>query len=363
MDHKPCPTNNLAAPDGVGYHRAGLVPQQKKAGNVRKETMTVKSPWNQALLPLAVVYLFGVNPALQADLLFPVKTVDRGLPLAQPFHFVNQGPADVEINGLRASCGCLKPKLDKRSWKPGEKGSLLLEIHTLGQSAGAHSWQLHVTYRSAAMDRSATLELRGQVVTEITVQPAALTLFTTQRGRHEIVLTDRRQHPLTLTGVHTTCPHLHAQTRPSTDPRVTIVGLDLDGDFPNGRHEEAVILLTDDTMYRELKVPVTVVKRPRQQVMASPPAVKLEAPRGQPLPSRIVLLRPAGEETVQVESISGDDPAISCTWAPGPGNFTTLKIVADHRRIPSSRLNTAIHVHLAKPLQETLTIPVSCNPE
>jgi hypothetical protein len=220
-----------------------------------------------------------------------------------------------------------------------------------------------VNYRAAAVDRTATLELRGQVVAEITVQPAALTIFTTNRARHEILLTDRRQHPLTVTGIHSTCPHLLAQPRSSTDPQVTTIGLAVGREFPNGRHEEAVILLTDDPMYRELKVPVTVIKRPRQQVVASPPAVSLEAPPGQPLPSRIVLLRPAGNETVRVESVSGDDPAISCTWAAGPGNLSTLKIVADHRRIPRSRWHSAIHVHLAQPRQETLTIPVSCNPE
>jgi hypothetical protein len=322
-------------------------------------------------LAAAVLLALAAAPA-RADLTFADPTVDAGevrsgAPLKQRFAFVNDGPGDVEITDLRASCGCVRPALAKTAYGPGARGELVLDVHTLSQPAGEHTWRLLVAYRAGGQAREAELVVRGRVVTEVTAQPAALAISTDGAAAHDITLTDLRARPLTVTAVHTSSPHLKGEVKQTTTDgaghRVVIVGLSVGADCPEGRHEETVALLTDDAEYRELTVPVTVVKRAKRQVTAAPAAVSLAAPRGQPVPSRVVLLRPAGDAAVVVERVEADDPAVVCTWAPGPDNCATVKVAIDRDQLPADGLHSTIHVHISKPAPDTLTVPVTCRVE
>jgi len=319
---------------------------------------------------LAAFLLLALSPkAVRADLSFATTRVDAGevrsgAPLKQRFAFVNEGPNVVEIIGLQTSCGCVKPQLATRTYATGEKGELILEVHTLSQSPGLHSWRLQVAYRDGSESREKELLVTGQIVTEVTAQPAALTLFTGGALAHDITLTDLRERPLSVIAVHTSSPYLRGEVkhtgRDDAGHRLVTINVTLDERCPEGRFEETIAIGTDDADYRELTVPVTIVKRPRQKVSAAPSAVSLAAARGQAVPSRIVLLRPASEEAVVVERVEADDPAIACTWAQGPENCATLKVGIDRAKLPPDGLRSAIHVHISKPVSETITVPVNC---
>ena len=300
-----------------------------------------------AFVSVALLTLSAANA--RADLSFPNPTVDvgeirSGAPLKQRFAFVNQGPGAVEITDLHASCGCVKPALEKRTYAAGESGELTLEVRTLSQPAGEHTWRLQVAYRAGGETRQAELTVVGRVVTEVTVQPASLTISTEGTASHEITLTDLRDRPLSVTGVQRRRPTSRARssgrrpTAPATAqsrwPCRSAAGC------PEGRHEETVVMLTDDPQYRELTMPVTVVKRAKQAVTASPAAVSLAAARGQAVPSRIVLLRPAGAEPVVVERVEADHPAVVCTWAAGPDNCATLRVGIDRAKLPADGLHS-----------------------
>src|SRR5205823_6646226 len=85
-------------------------------------------------------------------------------------------------------------------------------------------------------------------------------------------------------------------------------------DCAQGRHDEFLHLRTDDPEYQDLKVPVTVVKRSRQRLAATPSEVTLTAPPGQPVPSRIVLVRDGDGQGVVIDRVEADDPAVLCQW-------------------------------------------------
>jgi hypothetical protein len=308
----------------------------------------------------------------RADLSFTNPAVDvgevrSGLPLRQSFAFVNRGPGTVEITDLRTSCGCLKPTLAKRTYDPGDSGELTLEVHTLSQPAGEHTWHLQVAYRVGREAGAADLSVTGRVVTEVAVQPASLTIVTERGASHEITLTDLRDKPLSVTGVRTSSPHLKGEVRQTTTDgaghRVVQVALSLAAGCPEGRFEETVALLTDDPDYRELTISVVVDKRPKRNVTAAPAAVSLTAARGQAVPSRIVLLRPTGTGAVAVERVESDDPSIVCTWAAGPDDCATLKVSIDRTKMPADGLRSAVRVHISKPVAETLTVPVTVQAE
>jgi hypothetical protein len=309
-------------------------------------------------------------PTAWADLQFPQPQADAGsvfcgAALTHSFAFVNQGPEPVVITDLRASCGCATPRLARRSYQPGERGELVLEVHTLSQAPGPHTWRVQVCSQSGDRAVEATLELTATVVTEIRVEPAAVTMLTDSALGQEIVVTDLRPRPFSLVGVHASSAALTAQLgesyRDADGHWARKIWIEVAGACPEGRHEEVLGIYTDDARYRELQVPVTIVKRPRERLSATPSQVSLTAPPGQPVPSRIVLIRDRDNQPVGVDRVLADDPAVTCQWAAGPEAMATVKIQVDRRRTASDSLHTLVHVYISKPVAQTLTVPVTCS--
>jgi hypothetical protein len=328
---------------------------------------------------LVVVLSVLVRPLpARADLHFPHSQVQAGevrsgASLAQRFAFVNRGPDAVTITGLKASCGCLTPRLGPdnvalpRVYRPAEEGEVLLDVNTLSQAAGLQSWRVTVCYESAGQRYEVPLQISARIVTEVSVLPAAVIVFTDSPVTQELTLTDLRAQPLSVIDVRTSSPHLQGriteQGRDAADHRLCKIRLDVGGDYPVGRHEETVDLVTDDAAYRTLKVPVTIVKRGRERVTVSPEEITLHGNKGQPVASQLLRVRDGGNEGVVVERVTADDPALTCSWAAGPNTMATVKIQADRACIAGTMLKSAIHIEVSKPERRTLTVPVTCTLE
>jgi Protein of unknown function (DUF1573) len=318
---------------------------------------------------LAILAALAGQAAARADLFCARPTVDAGevrsgAPLAQPFTLVNRGAAPVEVVGVRPSCGCIRPEVRPLVYPPGQEGTLLLEVNTLTQPAGPHAWTLQVVSRCGEQEENLTLTVTARVVTEISVEPPVLALSTDTAIAHEITVSDRRERPLDLLAVQASLPQFRTSLgEPRRDDQgrwCRAVRVEVLPDCPEGRHEAVLHLLTNDPAYPELKVPLTVTKRARAGVRATPEAVTLSATGDGPLPSRIVLLDSADGRPVVVERVEADDPAVQCRWAPGPGPRATLKVQVERARVPGPVLQTAVRIHLSGPTPQTLTVPVLC---
>jgi hypothetical protein len=321
------------------------------------------------LLTTMLLLLLGGRQA-RADLFFPEPVADAGevrsgTSLVHRFTFINQGPTTIEITGARASCGCLKPRLEQRTCGPGERGGLLLEVNTLSQTPGPHDWKAWVTYKIGDASYESLLQLHARIVAEITVRPAALTILAGSAVEHEILLTDLRSAPLSIREVRPSSPYLKSEVaseyRDESGNRVQKLRLMVTGEYPDGRHEEVVGIYTDDPLYRELRVPVTIVKQGRTRLAATPDQVTILATRGQSVSSKIVLIRDSENHQVEIENIRSDDPAITCRWAKGPGVMATVRIQVDHQKQSPETLDTAVHIETREPTHQTLTIPVTCS--
>ncbi|HEV3261061.1 MAG TPA: DUF1573 domain-containing protein [Gemmataceae bacterium] len=308
-------------------------------------------------------------PRARADLhfeqpIFDAGAVHSGTPLVHDFRFVNAGPETIEVTEARASCGCLTPRIEPRVYRPGEHGSLRVEVHTLDQPEGFKDWRVQFCYRGGDTAHELGLHVTAHLITEVTVQPAALVVFADQPIGHEVTLTDLRPQPLSIAAVRTSSPELKSDVKGSSaDPsghQVYTISLQVTEDYREGRHDETLSIYTDDPNYRELRVPVTIVKRPRQRLVVRPNRVTLLAPPGQPAPSRIVLIQDSGNEAVVLSGVMADDPAVVCQWAQGPGPMTTVKVSVDRSRVHGQALQTTIHVHVSKPVAQELNIPLVC---
>jgi hypothetical protein len=316
---------------------------------------------------LTVLVLVLGSGVARADLRFGETRVNlgevwTGRPLAHRFGFVNEGPETVEIAVTKVGCGCLSPRLDRRVYPPGTRGELMLEVHTLSQALGPHTWSVEVGYRCGNQQHQKTLTLSGRVVSEVSVEPAAVTVVADGVARHEITVTDTRPKPLAVTAVRSSSSKLTGRLgeegRDAAGNWYRKVGIEVADDCPEGRQEEFLVLSTNDQVYPDLKILVTVHKRPRERVAAFPDQVKLTAAPMAALPSQMVRLRDQDGQAVVVERIEAGDPAITCRWAAGPDTMATLRLTVDGKRVSPAGLKSAVHVHLSKPVPAVLTIPV-----
>jgi len=206
------------------------------------------------------------------------------------------------------------------------------------------------------------LRVKAKIVREIIVEPAAVSMYVEGPVQSEIRLTDLRPQPLTVTAVASSAAWLQArqaaEERDASGRLVRIVQLRVAENAPQGTHEESLSLFTNDPGYLEIKVPLTVVKRSRQRVTAMPTRVDLTAD-GSSFLTRTLLIRDQENQDVIVEAVTSENPAVTCQWAKGPGSMTTVKIKVDTKGIHEKNWNTTLHVQVAKPVVQTLSIPVN----
>jgi hypothetical protein len=305
---------------------------------------------------LALALLLASPALASAQLRFTQPIADlgalRGGPIYQHrFDFLNDSTRPIEIADFRLGCGCLQPALDKRVYQPGEKGSLLMHIRTLGQPDGARTWQALVQYRAGDKMQETAVVIGATIRNEVTIEPSIISMTVGTTLRQELTIKDSRATPLKVTSIVPTSPAIRVAAQ-STEGGVTKIVLEVSRDSLTApRQEETLNIFTDDPDYRQMQVPITLVKAIRAEVTATPDRVEIGAS------SQLVRLRAAGDKAVRIASVEADHPAVKCTWAAGPGNDATLKISVDAAQFTAP--TASVRVHLIEPSRMTLTIPVA----
>src|SRR5262249_28395369 len=121
-------------------------------------------------------------PLAPAQLQFPHTTVDvgtvkSGQPLMRKFEFENIGKQPVGIIEAKATRARAKRKLSQWLIAPGEKASVELDVHTLGQPAGPSAWGVRLACKCGDQVGDVLLQITANLVTEVRIEPAALRLF------------------------------------------------------------------------------------------------------------------------------------------------------------------------------------------
>jgi hypothetical protein len=280
-----------------------------------------------------------------------------GMPLQVTFPLVNRGEAAITILEIKRGCDCLTPQLDKRLLQPGDKTTLSMAVRTLGHAEGPHAWTASVRYRMGDAERELPLAIRATIKNDVTVQPAACALFVESTLRQEVTLTDRRQPRLTVTRAQTALSAIKVEVKSQACGTTKIILEASAAGLAPGRYSDVLSIYTNDSMYPHLQVPITLIRLSDKAVMAAPEDVKLIANGGEAIPSTLIRLRARDDQAVVIEKATADDPAVTCTWAAGPGTYATLRI-----RVNATRsLETIVRVQLREPVRETLTIPVQIN--
>src|SRR6185437_16485121 len=98
--------------------------------------------------------------------------------------------------------------LEQRRFQPGESGVLVLEVNTLTQPAGANTWRVTIRYKTGGVEQELPLYICARVVTEISVEPPSLAIYTDTSISHEITVIDRRTEPLIVRAVPVSSPYV-----------------------------------------------------------------------------------------------------------------------------------------------------------
>lgn len=319
-------------------------------------------------LSWALVAADPAAPLAVAQPLIDCGDVRAGLPLVQKFRLTNRARDVLKITDLVAlNCGCVRATMTARALLPAENAEVTVEVNTLGQPAGANSWKVAVRYRVDATDGrppasgEEILELKAQVVREVTVEPVAVSLILDGPAKHTIKVADHRARPLSVRSVQTSSPHLKAVSQrgaPVPDsPRAYAIALEVLESLPVGRHTELVTIDTDDPEYKSFQVPVQITKRPANQVAALPEQVSLRLATGQTAASALVRLRDGSGQRVAIEKAEADHAAVRLKWASGPDAMATLRVTVEPGL--SKAGPATVKVYLSEPPGQVISIPVS----
>ena len=287
----------------------------------------------------------------------------RGGPVRKHrFELINDGKEVIEIVELPRSCGCLEPRLDRRSLQPGEKTVLLVELRTSGQPNGLRSWNLRVRYRDGDTMRETLLVLTATIHNQVTVQPSILALEVRDTLKQEVVVTDLRAKPLKVLAIQASDPAIRSTVLGQAGGVTKILLEVKSADLKPGRHEAMLNIVTDDPLYSPLQLPIALSRAEKGSVTITPPQVRARVRPDAPVDSSLVRLRPADGHKVVIASLETDDPGITCTWASGPGDGATIKVQVDARRLETRAGARLVRVRLGEPTNEVLTVPVLVEP-
>lgn len=183
------------------------------------------------------------------------------------FRFTNRGTRPAVVRELKPSCGCLKPRLDKREYAPGESGAFFLRVQTANEQPGPKEYFLDLRYDDP---EPREVRLTFQVVLpqeRVAVRPKALVFyqFGDQPTRQELTVADCRSRTLSVTAVESSSPLVAGFiSEADVDPdgtRIQRISVEVAGDVPPGRHRALVTIHTDDATYPRLEVPLLIVGR------------------------------------------------------------------------------------------------------
>ncbi|MBX9623458.1 MAG: DUF1573 domain-containing protein [Gemmataceae bacterium] len=296
--------------------------------------------------------------------------VKAGPPLAHTFELTHRGPAGtLTITKVEAGCGCLRRALATGVLQPGETTRLTVEVNTLTQPDGPNRWQAVVSYAldvpgdpAARRTGELPLTITATLSRDVSIDHPQVAFSTTGAAAQVLTLTDRRAAPLRVVQAAGTSPHLTAEVKPRADapgkPSTQEVVVKLAADAPPGHRDEAVILLTDDPAYPELRVPVRVLKRAPGGVTASPDEVVVRAGAVPEDVATLVQLRAADGRSVGVAGAESDHPGVLVKWSAGVRPVAAVRVTVTAAAAAKPGGGT-VRVKLAEPPGAEVVIPVS----
>jgi hypothetical protein len=239
---------------------------------------------------------------------------------------------------------------------------LTLEVNTLTQPDGPNRWQAIVSYKVESpgapfQTGELLLQITATLSREVSVTPPQVGFSTSDAASQVLTVSDQRGKPLTIVKATTTSPHLTAEIGARTAGKGQPVTVRLSSGAPVGHRDESVVLLTDDPLYPELRVPVRVLKRAAQSVSAAPETVAMRFAVGQTELATLVQLRAMDGKTIEIASVESELPGVTVKGSVGAGTVAVVRVTVTESAALQSG-SCKVRVRFAQPQGQEVVIPV-----
>lgn len=186
---------------------------------------------------------------------------------AARFAFINTSQREVTIRQLNPSCGCLKPRLEKRTYSPGERGEFRLRVETPNEKPGPKEYFLNIVYEDPK-PREVQLVFKVALPKQVRIRPSALVFYQlgSEPTSRDVVVGDYRSEPLTVTGVDCDSPLVSTKLGDTVvdehEIQHTLLTVTVSGRVPPKAQSVNVIIHTDDPEYPTLTLPLHIQGSP-----------------------------------------------------------------------------------------------------
>lgn len=144
------------------------------------------------------------------------------------FRFRNAGDKPVTITEIKPSCGCLMPRVDKKTYASGETGQITLRMQPANEEPGAKEFYCDILYTDS-QPRTDRLTFRLHLPEQrLSVRPSALIVYqlSDQPTTQPIFVTDSRGHEVEILGIRTGSPFVTASMTAPADYKPVSPDLD-----------------------------------------------------------------------------------------------------------------------------------------
>jgi hypothetical protein len=265
----------------------------------------------------AAVAMCGVgsaNAQQWADKMFKETSHDFGpVPRASKieYRFVlkNIFKDDVHISGVRSSCGCTSPRVEKDTLKTYEEGSIIAEFNTRA-FLGQHGAHLTVTI-DKPMFAEVSLDVKGYIRTDVVVDPGQVNFDTVDQGTkasRKISIEYAGGADWKILDVKPSAPYVAytvKETRREPGRIAYELNVQLAETAPAGYLRDQLVLVTNDQRSPELPVVVEARVKPELSVSPSPVTLGLLQP-GQSVTKQLVIRAKRPFQVTTLEANGGE---------------------------------------------------------
>jgi hypothetical protein len=279
----------------------------------------------KTLLPLIVTVLCSPCEAQEwAEKMFTTRSRDfgniaRGAKAEFAFELTNLYLEDVHIAGVRVSCGCTTPRIEKDTLKTYEKGAVIAHINS-DRFLGNQGATITVTIDEPQYAQ-VQLQVKVYVERDLILEPSSVAFGNVGQGTsvtRTIAVRYTRDSDWQVVEVRSDKPHLQGKVT-ETSREEDEVNYDLEvtlaKDAPVGYLNEHVRLITNDPRTGHISVPVE--GHVQADISVSPSSLFLGVVQpGQSVTKNIVV---RGKKPFRIASIRGDCQCLQATAPKSPG--------------------------------------------
>jgi hypothetical protein len=230
-----------------------------------------------------LIAVLGVTPCIGQDWaqkMFKVSdhdfgSVARGAKAEYRFVFDNIYMEDVHITGVRTSCGCTTPSIEKDTLKTYEKGAILAHFNT-DSFSGQRAATLTVTI-DKPFYAEVQLQVHGYIRTDVVVEPGSVQFGSIDQGTafaQTVAINYGGRDDWQIMDVKSANPHITAsvaETNRSGGQVSYTLKVRVDESMPAGYLNDHLMLTTNDPSGQQ--IPVLVEGRVAPSITVSPTAL------------------------------------------------------------------------------------------